>query len=190
MVPLHEWRGQLDLLERERASSVRWLPNSNFADGPSAIVIDPADPKVSFTDAGGVWRTDDITAKRQIWQSYVNGLEEMVVFNVKSPPRRAPLLSAVADHIGFEKPRSPRHRPTSLDIRRSATPPQLISRRRIQTSWCGWDILDTPRPRPWLLHRQCADLQGFFSSNPNRNLAAAVSATSRRIVWLPKGSVS
>src|SRR5579862_2998317 len=83
-------------------SSVPWLPNDQFADGPVALLIDPTHPhRVWFTDTGAVWRTDDITAKTQIWKSYVNGLEEMVVFDVKSPPSGAPLLSGVADHVGF-----------------------------------------------------------------------------------------
>ncbi|WP_370152489.1 WD40/YVTN/BNR-like repeat-containing protein [Bradyrhizobium japonicum] len=151
-------------------SSVPWLPNSEFASTPSAMVIDPSDPKrVWFTDTGGVWRTDDITAKRQIWQSYVNGLEEMVVFDVKSPPRGAPLLSGVADHIGFrnaslttpppnEMGYTPFGNSTGIDFE-EADPNFVV---RGGTSWthlAGW----------WLLHRQCADLHGLFIQ-PKRKL--------------------
>lgn len=171
-------------------SSVSWMPNSEFADGPSAMVIDPADPKrVWFTDTGGVWRTDDITAKRQIWHSYVNGLEEMVVFDVKSPPRGAPLLSAVADHIGFRNASlttpppnefgyTPFGNSTGIDFEEAD--PDFVVRvgHPGDTSPAGGYSTDN------------AQTFTAFSSNPNGNFdgRVAVSATSRRIVWLPKGS--
>ena len=172
-------------------SSVPWLPDSEFADGPSAMVIDPADPKrVWFTDTGGVWRTDDITAKRQIWHSYVNGLEEMVVFDVKSPPQGAPLLSAVADHVGFrnaslitpppnELGYTPFGNSTGIDFEEAD--PNFVVRvgHPGDTSPAGGYSIDN------------AQTFTAFSSNPNGNFdgRVAVSATSRRIVWLPKGSV-
>ena len=172
-------------------SSVPWLPNDQFADGPSAMVIDPTHPaRVWFTDTGGVWRTDDITASPQIWTSYVDGLEEMVVFDVKSPPSGAPLLSGVADHIGF--------RSVSL-----TTPP---ANELGYTPFGNSTGIDFEEANPSFVVRvghagDTSPAAGYSTDNaqtftPFRSIPdasvdgrVAVAATSQRIVWLPKGSV-
>ena len=163
-------------------SSVPWLPDNAFADGPSAMVIDPADPKrVWFTDTGGVWRTDDISAKQQIWHSYVNGLEEMVVFDVKSPPRGAPLLSAVADHIGFRNaslttppPNEFGYKPfgNSTGIDFEEADPSFVVRvgHPGDTSPAGGYSIDN------------AQTFTAFSSNPNGNVDGRVAVSDRKSV--------
>jgi xyloglucan-specific exo-beta-1,4-glucanase len=172
-------------------SSVPWLPDTEFASSAAAMVIDPTNPKrVWFTDKGAVWRTDDITANLQIWRSYVKGLEEMVVFDVKSPPSGAPLLSAVADHIGFRNTSlttppldefgyTPFGNSTGIDFEEAD--PNFVVRvgHPGHTSPAGGYSTDNGRTFT------------AFLSNPDESLdgRVSVSATSRRIVWLPKGSV-
>ncbi|NET06159.1 MAG: hypothetical protein F6K16_15930 [Symploca sp. SIO2B6] len=68
----------------------------------SAIEFDPkvAD-RVWLSDWYGVWRTENIRAKKVVWSNYVQGYEATVVFSLVSPPRGVILLSGLADVDGF-----------------------------------------------------------------------------------------
>ncbi|MGF1568331.1 MAG: WD40/YVTN/BNR-like repeat-containing protein [Nodosilinea sp.] len=99
--------------------AVGWWPSWHLHTLMGSLAINPAQPKqVWLTTGFGVMRTDDITAQPSRWCTYMQNLEELVVFVVKRPPALAGevLFSGVADLDGF------RH--SSL----TAYPPQTYDR--------------------------------------------------------------
>lgn len=83
-------------------NTVPWWPRRFFANHVAAIEFDPNVPnRVWFTDWFGVWRTDEIQERTVSWTNYVKGHEELVTFDLVSPPEGTLLLSGVADVDGF-----------------------------------------------------------------------------------------
>lgn len=86
--------------------TVPWWPERYFKNHVSDIAFDPNFPdRVWFADWYGVWRTDDFNANPVVWTNYERGHEQLVTFDLVSPPEGALLLSAVADVEGFYHPR-------------------------------------------------------------------------------------
>jgi photosystem II stability/assembly factor-like uncharacterized protein len=84
--------------------AVKWWPRWHLYTLTGGLAINPHQPKqVWLTTGFGVIRTDDITIHPSNWCTYMNNLEELVVFAIKSPPvpGGAYLLSGVADMDGF-----------------------------------------------------------------------------------------
>ncbi|MFB2938269.1 hypothetical protein ACE1B6_23735 [Aerosakkonemataceae cyanobacterium BLCC-F154] len=68
----------------------------------SAIEFDPkVFGRAWLTDWYGIWRTENYQTNPVVWTNYQKGHEEIVTFALVSPPKGAPLLSAVADVDGF-----------------------------------------------------------------------------------------
>ena len=84
------------------AQQVSWWPDKFFANHLAGLEFDPVvDGRVWFTDWYGVWHTDDIKQTPIQWTNEVTGIEEIVTFDLVSPPEGALLVSAVADVEGF-----------------------------------------------------------------------------------------
>lgn len=68
----------------------------------SAIEFDPTVPgKVWLTDWYGIWQTENIEANPSTWTNYQKGHEQIVTFDLVSPPSGPLLLSGLADVDGF-----------------------------------------------------------------------------------------
>lgn len=81
--------------------TVPWYPDYYFSSEASSISFNPLNPKqVWISDWYGVWRTDDIDAKKIHWINEISGIEEMVGFAMSCPPVGAPLLAGSADNDG------------------------------------------------------------------------------------------
>ncbi len=83
---------------------VPWWQSYIFGTGPSAIVIDPHYPdSLWMADGAGVYLSMDYFEDPVSWKVMVSGIEELVVFTLKSPSlgSEARLLSGAADAGGF-----------------------------------------------------------------------------------------
>lgn len=83
---------------------VPWWPSYFFGTGPSAIVIDPHYPdSLWMTDGAGVHLAQNYFADPVVWDVRVKGIEELVMFALKSPNigSEARLFSGAADAGGF-----------------------------------------------------------------------------------------
>jgi xyloglucan-specific exo-beta-1,4-glucanase len=82
-------------------SSPWW--NANFLAGAvSSILFDPHVPgRVWMSDWNGIYRTEDVAQPKVVWTTYTKGHEEMVGFDMISPPTGASLLGAYADNDGM-----------------------------------------------------------------------------------------
>lgn len=97
----------------QRQPQIPWRQFLAFGDAISAIAFDPHVPeRVWLTDWFGVWQTDDIRQQPTVWRTEAFGHEELVTFDLISPPRGAALLSGVADLDGFRHESSPAIYPT------------------------------------------------------------------------------
>ncbi|WP_260405556.1 fibronectin type III domain-containing protein [Paenibacillus sp. 598K] len=82
-------------------SSPWWNPGY-LAGALSSILFDPHVPgRVWMSDWLGIYRTEDVAQSKVIWTTYTKGHEEMVGFDLISPPTGAPLLAAYADNDGM-----------------------------------------------------------------------------------------
>ena len=82
-------------------SSPWWNPNY-LAGALSSILFDPHVPgRVWMSDWLGIYRTEDVTQTKVVWSTYTKGHEEMVGFDMISPPTGAPLLAGYADNDGM-----------------------------------------------------------------------------------------
>ncbi len=83
-------------------ADIPWWPDYFFNDHTSAVIFDPNYPqRVWLGDWFGVWRTDDFQDRKPIWHNYPKGHEQLVTFDLISPPEGAILVSGVADVEGF-----------------------------------------------------------------------------------------
>ncbi|AFY81910.1 BNR/Asp-box repeat-containing protein [Oscillatoria acuminata] len=83
-------------------NTVPWWPDDYFSNHLSALEFDPIVPsRVWLSDWYGVWQTDNFNENRPVWTNYSQGHEQVVTFDLVSPPTGALLLSAVADVEGF-----------------------------------------------------------------------------------------
>lgn len=91
-----------NVLENDvRRFQVPWWPKRHFSSSTACATFDPLyDYKVWFVDWYGIWYTPDITQTPCHWFNEEQGHEEMVAFDLISPPRGAYLLTAIADNNG------------------------------------------------------------------------------------------
>lgn len=175
--------------------TVPWAPGWHWSSATSSILIDPFHPnRVWYSDWYNVWRTDNINDSTSTWVSYPKGHEEIVtVSNLTSPPSgNVKLFSGVADVGGFDHTSlvAPPEKTyynggglqylltTGVDFQESN--PNFVV--RVGTN--GWQgagdggySLDqgktyTKFTKPW------------STASGGR---VAISATSERIVWYPRG---
>ncbi len=89
-------------VQQEASSTVPWWPDGFFANHISSIKFDPFhEGKVWFSDWYGVWANENIRAHSSPWINFSQGHEEVVVFDLVSPPEGAMLVSGLADVDGF-----------------------------------------------------------------------------------------
>jgi xyloglucan-specific exo-beta-1,4-glucanase len=88
--------------ELDWSTAARWMKPSHFAAATSTLVFDPHHAgRVYLADWYAVWVTDDIMGRPVHWRALMTGHEEMFLFALASPPTGAPLLTAMADNVGF-----------------------------------------------------------------------------------------
>jgi len=175
--------------------TVPWAPGWHWSSATASLLFDPFHPnRVWYTDWYNVWRTDNINDSTSTWVSYPKGHEEIVtVSNLTSPPAGdVKLFSGVADVGGFDH--------TSL-----VAPPE-------KTYYTGGGLeyllttgVDFQESNPNFVVRvgtngwQGAG-DGGYSLNQGKTYTkftkpwstasggrVAISATSERIVWYPRG---
>ncbi len=87
-----------------QVDAVPWWPNWHLYTLTGGLAMDPAYPqRVWLTTGFGVMRTENVGAQPSRWRTYMNNLEELVVFTLRSPPveNGALVFSGVADAHGF-----------------------------------------------------------------------------------------
>lgn len=89
-------------VQRDASATVPWWPDGFFANHISSIKFDPFhEGKVWFSDWYGVWVNEDIRDRSSPWINFSQGHEEVVAFDLVSPPEGALLISGLADVDGF-----------------------------------------------------------------------------------------
>ena len=120
--------------------------------GNAGLSYDPAAPgRVWQTNGFGVVYANDIAAANPVWNWTMNGLEELVVRVVKSPPLQtlpgtnepgADMVSAVADMIGFRHAsvdQVPSKTLAPIDFVAGATGIDYAGQRAEHMAFVGWD---------------------------------------------------
>lgn len=190
-------------LKYRKRSRVPWWSDYAWAVGISSLEIDPNNSqKIWYADGNGVWRTDEMNAFSPRWYSYVNGLEEIVNFTLKSQPETGALLQGSADIGGLRHQNLNSYpksfmRPAkdhsisdivSLDFSSKKNPNFVVavgSRRWTEDADKGYGGYSVNNGKSWREFPRYP--QGFRQSINGR---VAVSATNdRHIVWVPESDV-
>ncbi|WP_223066994.1 carbohydrate binding domain-containing protein [Paenibacillus caui] len=207
LVSRHNWAHNLPMyrsvdggtswteMNMSKNGTVAWWPNHHWRSATSSLVFDSfSQGKVWFTDWYGMWQTSDVTADPSVWTNEEKGHEELVtVSNLLSPPSgTVKLFSGVADVGGFEHDSLPDfpsagiwskglptgHTTTGLDFQESD--PNFIirvGRQDWQGEGSGGYSADGGASYT------------AFTSVPGKGGRVAVSANTRRMVWLPQNDV-
>ncbi|MEX0267595.1 WD40/YVTN/BNR-like repeat-containing protein [Leptolyngbyaceae cyanobacterium UHCC 1019] len=189
---------------KPNVEAVKWWPKWHLYTLTGGLAINPYQPKqVWLTTGFGVMRTDDITTSASQWCTYMNNLEELVVFVVKSPPvaGESHLFSGVADMQGF------RHESLSSIPSQTYDNGKFSDTTGIDFSEADPKIIVRVGSFPGKGGREDSQGQGAYSSNNGQtwdsfinlpvgaaNGKVAVSATLQAngkpiIVWAPQGDV-
>jgi hypothetical protein len=160
-----------------------------------ALTIDPKNSnRVWYGSGVGVWRSSDVIRAdadlSTTWTFPSDGIEESVLFELKSPPSGAPLLSAMWDIDGFRhdtldaSPASGMYNPANghgpgLDFAESN--PNLVVRTSIGAATRGYRSADGGST--WTAFGSAAS--GALTNNPGK---IAISAQGSYLVWMPENS--
>lgn len=92
-----------DITEKAKIKNhVPWYEHRHFAAALASLVIDPHQKHtVWFTDWFLPWKCENVNASEPLWESVPWGVEELVVFDMVSPPNEPLLYQGCADNGGF-----------------------------------------------------------------------------------------
>ncbi len=88
--------------DAEVKNYVPWYGRRHFAAALASMAIDPFHRgNIWFTDWYLPWRCEDAERENPVWQSVPWGVEELVVFDIVSPPGAPLIYQGCADNGGF-----------------------------------------------------------------------------------------
>lgn len=93
-------------LSMEHRTLVPWMSGQYLDnEATAALAFDPVEKEMFLSDWYGVWVSNDLTNattnSTTHWTNPISGIEEVVVFDLKSPPVGPKLLTGCADVCGF-----------------------------------------------------------------------------------------